>query len=208
MTRPKNMNVVRMSNYNEQHDDFPTPPWATRAFFKYVSTVKFARGTHFLEPACGRGHMVSVLREKGFRCTGSDAYDYSKPGFGVADYCDLDLVFKPYDVMFTNPPFKKSNQFVLRGLSEARLGVAVLLRTIWMESVTRYTQIFYPTPPTVIAVFSRRMQAAHGKLVRKGGAMMSHSWFWWDLKSKVKQSELMWIPPEAQSELERDEDYG
>lgn len=205
--RPKNNNVVRRSNYDEHHDDFPTPPWATRAFFEYVAPGQLPHYLKILEPACGRGHMVGVLREYKFKVRASDKYDYGQ-ATKLANYVGINNTnFGVYDVLFTNPPYKQANAFVQRGLREARVGVAVLLRTIWLESVTRYVQLFNPCPPTRVAVFSRRMQAAHGKLVRNGGAMMSHSWFWWDKRNKSHNTELMWIPPDAQQKLEREEDY-
>lgn len=209
--RPKNNNVIRRSNYDEHHDDFTTPPWAVRAFFEHVAPELMLnpRSLIMLEPAAGRGHMVGVLKELKFKVRASDKLDYGA-GFDVANYADGVKKLPPYDVMFTNPPYKLARAFVERGLNEARVGVAVLLRTIWLESVTRYDTIFKLRPPTRVAVFSRRMQAAHGKLVRGGGAMMSHSWFWWDKRDTNYQqrgTRLSWIPPDAQQKLERDEDY-
>lgn len=45
-------------------DDFPTPPWATRALMEHIihadeETARYS----VLEPACGRGHMAQTLRE-------------------------------------------------------------------------------------------------------------------------------------------------
>lgn len=208
MTKRQDANVFvrRNSSYDDWKDDFPTPPWATRAFFKYVAPDLIQScGLMFNEPACGRGFMVQVIREhKTFNARGSDLMDYGY-GFKQQDY----LTTKPVkcDVMLTNPPYKFANQFVLKGLDEATIGVAVLLRTIWLESTSRHDRLFKPNPPTTVAVFSRRMQAAHGKLVQKGGAMMSHSWFWWDKRKPRKPTQLTWIPPEAQRLLERPGDY-
>lgn len=199
-----NIFVRRNSNYDDWKDDFPTPPWAIRAFFKYVASELVGKPLTFNEPACGRGFMTQVLKEQKFKFMASDLLDY-KRGFKVEDY--LTSKPKPYDVMLTNPPYKLANEFVLKAMGEAKIGVAVLLRTIWLESTTRHASLFGPNPPTVVAVFSRRMQAAHGKLIRGGGAMMSHSWFWWDKRVKTKQSRLTWIPPNAQKELDRDSDY-
>src|SRR5215204_3204573 len=45
-------------------DDFPTPPWATRALAEHVLDGKVAlRSMSCLEPACGAGHMAKVLKE-------------------------------------------------------------------------------------------------------------------------------------------------
>src|SRR5215472_16213237 len=43
-------------------DDFPTPPWATRALIEHVVVGKSALSSMTcLEPACGRGHMGSYF---------------------------------------------------------------------------------------------------------------------------------------------------
>ena len=44
-------------------DDFPTPPWATRALMEYVIEKASLSTRSCLEPACGAGHMAKVLRE-------------------------------------------------------------------------------------------------------------------------------------------------
>jgi len=200
----KARHVRRRSNYDEVKDDFPTPPWAVRAFFKYVAPFNSGASLIFKEPAAGRGHMVRVLKEQRFKVSASDLVDYGV-NFKVANYLTSSL--NRCDVVLTNPPYKHANAFVAKALREAEVGVAMLLRTIWLESVTRYDTLFSITPPSVVAVFSRRMQAAQGRVVRQNGAMFSHSWFWWDLRRKDKTTRLIWIPPQAQAELERDDDY-
>ncbi len=52
-------------------DDFPTPPWATRALIEHVIASKEALSQmSCLEPACGRGHMAIALAPY-FRSVGS-----------------------------------------------------------------------------------------------------------------------------------------
>lgn len=206
MTRPKNMNVIRHSKYDDHYDDFPTPPWAVRAFLKYVAPG-LRKGQTVLEPACGRGHMGVAFREAGLKVLEYDKIRYNDQ-HKIADYTD-GTKYPRHDYVVTNPPYALANQFSLRALQEAEKGVGMLLRTIWMESVTRHNSLFLPTPPTTVACFSRRMQAARGKLVRGGGAMMSHCWFWWDKQNPARPgaTRLIWIPPDAQKLLDKDSDY-
>src|SRR4029450_11125126 len=43
-------------------DDFPTPPWATRALLEHVIVGRRTlNAMTCLEPACGRGHMAVAL---------------------------------------------------------------------------------------------------------------------------------------------------
>ena len=63
----------------DSRDDFPTPPWSTRALIEHVLTDRYLSDRTCLEPACGVGHMVRPLREYFGDVVGADAYDY---GFG------------------------------------------------------------------------------------------------------------------------------
>ena len=47
----------------ESLDDFPTPPWATRALIEHVIGSEGLQSQVCLEPACGAGHMAKVLSE-------------------------------------------------------------------------------------------------------------------------------------------------
>ena len=64
---------IMPSNQNKSHavmaqrhealdslDDFPTPPWATRALMEHI---RWASRGSCLEPACNAGHMSKVLME-------------------------------------------------------------------------------------------------------------------------------------------------
>ena len=45
-------------------DDFPTPPWATRALAEHIIEEKPSlKNMTCLEPACGAGHMAKPLSE-------------------------------------------------------------------------------------------------------------------------------------------------
>jgi len=101
-----------------------------------------------LEPACGAGHMARPLEGYFGEVVPSDAFDY---GYGqVRDF--LKSPYRPCsaDWVVTNPPFRLAEQFVLEALRVARIGVAILARTVFLESVGRYRHIFRDTPPTTV----------------------------------------------------------
>lgn len=122
-------------------DDFPTPPWATRGLIEHVLDGKDSlRKMTCLEPACGAGHMARVLKEYFADVRAADAYDY---GYGD----ERDFLTYPYetntvDWVITNPPFRLAEEFVMRAMTVARVGVAILARTVFLESVGRYEGIF------------------------------------------------------------------
>jgi hypothetical protein len=58
-------------------DDFPTPPWATRALIEHViQGGPDLRSQICLEPACGAGHMAKVLAEYFGDVRASDIHPY------------------------------------------------------------------------------------------------------------------------------------
>jgi hypothetical protein len=106
-------------------DDFPTPPWATRALIEHVLAEHKPALSNLtcLEPACGAGHMAKVLKEYFREVRASDVHDY---GYGsVRDFLDP-YEANAWDWVITNPPFRLGEQFVLRSLNVARQGVAIL----------------------------------------------------------------------------------
>ena len=137
-------------------DFFPTPLWGSRALFRHVLPFLGieAIGSAW-EPACGEGHMAAVIREFTDQVTASDIFDY---GFGKAPHDFLnDGPLTKADWIITNPPFKIACEFTLRGLDLATEGVAMLVRTQWIEGVGRYEQLFRDRPPTVYAPFVERV---------------------------------------------------
>jgi hypothetical protein len=186
-------------------DDFPTPPWATRALMEHVLSDK--RGLALqtcLEPACGAGHMVRVLKEYFGSVDYADAYDYD---YGqVRDFLTHPVELNSADWVITNPPFRLSEEFVLRGLKIARKGVAILARTVFLESVGRYRSIFENTPPTLFSQFVERVPMVKGRLDRKATTATGYGWLVWEKTQTSIGPRLTWVPP-CRKQLERDTDY-
>src|SRR5262245_31923266 len=139
----------------ESPDDFPTPPWATRALIEHIIGKSGLDTMNCLEPACGRGHMSRTLEEYFASVTSSDAYHY---GYGpVRDFLRYPFDGPSHDWVITNPPFRLAEEFVHRALTVARVGVAILARTVFLESLGRYEEIFRHSPPTKFAQFVERV---------------------------------------------------
>lgn len=185
-------------------DDFPTPPWATRALIEHVIGDSTAlRGMSCLEPACGAGHMAKVLKEYFHDVRCSDAYHY---GYGpVRDFLTYPYETNAVDWVITNPPFRLAEEFVLRALTVARKGVAILARTVFLESVGRYKSIYTKAPPTKFAQFVERVPMIRGRLDIKATTATGYAWFVWE-KETAQASRLMWVPP-CRRLLEKKGDY-
>ena len=186
-------------------DDFPTPPWATRALLEHVIGPENVASLRCLEPACGRGHMAATLSEFFDEVVASDIFPY---GFGaVADYAEHS--FERSDWVITNPPFRLAEQFILKALDGARVGVAMLARTVFIESIGRYERLFSAHPPTAVAQFVERVPMVKGRLDRKASTATGYAWIVWSkagLRAANSTTQMVWIPP-CRRELERSCDY-
>jgi len=187
-------------------DDFPTPPWATRALLRHVigqDSQSLGRQT-CLEPACGVGHMAKVLAEFFGTITCYDIHDY---GFGQQrDYLKGPIPIGSWDWVITNPPFRLAEQFVDRSLEVARQGVAILARTVFIESVGRYERLFKSRPPTTYAQFTERVPMLKGRLDKKATTATSYCWLVWHKPISMDAPRLIWIPP-CRKQLEKESDY-
>jgi hypothetical protein len=108
--------------------------------------------------------------------------------------------------VITNPPFRLAKSFVLESLRVARAGVAILARTVFLESADRYTAIFRDNPPTIFAQFVERVPMIKGRLDSSATTATSYAWFVWD-KHDRGACPRTWIPP-CRRALELAGDYG
>lgn len=185
-------------------DDFPTPLWATRALIEHVVGRESVVSSTCLEPACGRGHMAVALGEYFREIKAQDIFEY---GFGsVADFQKTKHADNSFDWVITNPPFRLAEDFITRSLSIARVGVAMLVRTVFIESVGRYDRLFRPIPPARVAQFTERVPMVKGRVDKKASTATGYAWIVWEKSTQLSTS-LVWIPPSRKS-LERDGDYG
>lgn len=185
-------------------DDFPTPPWATRALMEHILDGASFKEKSCLEPACGRGYMAKPLSEYFGEVVSADAYDY---GYApVRDFLTHPYEMHSYDWVITNPPFRLAEEFVDRALTVAREGVAILARTVFLESIGRYENIFSKAPPSKFAQFSERVPMVKGRVDPKASTATGYAWFIWEKGADVNHPRLMWVPP-CRRALERDWDY-
>ena len=197
--------MAQRSEAAKSLDNFPTPPWATRALLEFVLGDQLIDKRSCLEPACGAGHMSKVLNNYFYSVRSSDVYDY---GFGeVIDFCSGYYGAESFDWVITNPPFKLAEQFVFEALRVSKFGVALLTRTVFIESAGRYERLFKTTPPSALAQFAERVPMVKGRLDKGATTATGYAWLVW-LKEKEKNGmpALKWIKPCRRS-LEKPEDY-
>lgn len=219
----QNTSSAVMQQRSEPHnslDDFPTPPWATRALCEFLSDQGFdLAASDCREPCANRGHMVKPLREVFGHVMASDIFDYGA-GFRVLDY-----LFGPDDHLdktdwtFLNPPFRLAQEFIERAIRLSRVGVVVIARSAFSEGQDRAIEMFIPNPPSFELQFSERVVMLKGRLVRAGAidpkaikpgtkasTATSYSGFIWLKQDTVPDTRKRWIAP-CRKRLERDGDY-
>ena len=204
---PQNISHAVMAQRTEAADsldDFPTPPWAVRAFCEHVlgGSNRLSK-LSVLEPACGRGDMAQVLAEYFGEVSASDVHPY---GFGgVQNFLDPYFDEGSFDWVITNPPFKSAEAFLDKALPIANKGVALLTRTVFIESIGRFERIFSTQPPTVVAQYVERVPMVKGRIDRKASTATGYAWLIWE-KNSAQLTQLHWIPP-SRKRFERDADY-
>jgi hypothetical protein len=204
--------MAQRAEPNDALDDFPTPPWATRALCEHLICIKNLK---IWEPACNRGYMALPLMEYAFTAA-SDVHDY---GYGAVRDFLWPGETERFDWIITNPPFRLAEQFIWRGLDIAKVGVAVLVRTAFLEGASRYENLFSKRPPAIVAPFSERVIMHKGVLRDPGvryfdpiskqwklpSTATSYAWLVW-LVDYRGEPRVKWIPP-CRSKLERPGDY-
>ncbi len=198
--------MAQRAEPRDSPDDFPTPPWATRALLAHVlADIGPFTARTCLEPACGAGHMARVLAGCFAEVTASDAHDY---GHGaVRDFLRHPFAVGSVDWVITNPPFRLGEAFAVQALRVAREGVALLVRTVFIESVGRYRTLFAATPPTRFAQFVERVPMVKGRLDPRATTATGYAWLVWEKARMGAAPTLMWVPP-CRRRLERAGDYG
>jgi hypothetical protein len=220
----QNRSPAVMQQRHEPHDSldyFPTPPWATRALTEWLGTRMALHLRDAWEPACGEGHMARPLAEAFNAVRATDLLDYGWPGQGETQDFLLDWPGSTQvapDWIITNPPFKLAEAFIRRGLDLAEEGVAVLVRTSFLESEGRY-DLFRDCRPWAILQFAERVVMWKGRLMDPNVAILnaktgkmekpttatSYCWIVWR-RDFLGPTEFHWIPP-GRARLERPGDY-
>lgn len=220
----QNTSHAIMAQRHEAHDsldDFPTPPWATRALIENVlwPYLKFSSLKVMMtvwEPASNRGYMACVLKDYFNIVRTSDIHDYSMdPTTVLCQDAVFDFLFEGMestvlqkrgaDWIITNPPFRLAEQFLHRAWRVPNVeGVAMLVRTSFLEGCDRYEKIFKLNPPSIVAQFVERVPMVRGRLDGKASTATSYCWLVWMMGEEGTR--LVWIPP-CRKSLERADDY-
>jgi hypothetical protein len=147
--------------------------------------------------------MVAPLLEFFGHVPCSDVHDYGA-GFAVRDYL-FPGALDETEWTISNPPFKLAEQFIERALDLSREGVAMIVRSAFLEGVGRHGRLFSVNPPSHVLQFSERVVMHKGRLAPEGSTATAYCWLVW-INGWDEKTVLEWIEP-CRKRLERPSDY-
>tara|TARA_R100000789_G_scaffold60589_1_gene58092 strand:- start:794 stop:1396 length:603 start_codon:yes stop_codon:yes gene_type:complete len=195
VTMQGNISSAVRQQRHEPHkslDDFPTPPWATRALCEFLK----ARGLigpldSVREPAPNRGHMAKVLAEYFDQVIASDVHDYGA-GYPIEDY------------LFGPPPPRTSwtvtvwpecrGEAVVRRARSCSGSLAVLVENTCLADPAAWHDVFNTDQPAYVVQLCDELTA--------GGEKVAFCWLVWT-RRPVDGAALHWVPPGTRRALER-----
>lgn len=164
--------IVGTSPGRPDKDFYPTPPEATKALLRMETF-----GGTIWEPACGDGAISKILEVRGYTVKSSDLVNR---GYGESpvDFLSCQKLEKVQSII-TNPPYCLAEQFVKTALSVTTDKVAMLLKLVFLEGISR-KPLFETTPLARVWVFSRRLSMSRKGEPLSNGGMLAFAWFVWE----------------------------
>jgi hypothetical protein len=179
------------TNIREEEDYYPTHPKLTQLLLERENFTG-----RIWEPACGGGHMSEELIRGGYDVLSTEKYDR---GYGIrgVDFLN-DTQLKQYgkiDNIITNPPFKTFTEFVLQSKKYATKKVCVLGKTIALEGINRYKEIWTDKdfPLKTYYQFNGRVSFSKNEIKTiVSGTLMGFGWYVFE-KGYKGEPKIKWI---------------
>lgn len=160
----KNFSANNSSGNRRKSDFYETPYSLTRLFLEEIKLKD-----RILEPACGNGAIVKVLKEKGYK--NITAYDK-----------DTDFLkeTRRFDTIITNPPFSLAYEFIQKAKEVTDI-FYFLLPLNYLHGKKRYDDIYLDKEYRLEAVYVFTRYPLLGEPLREDGkhntGMMVYAWF-------------------------------
>ena len=179
--------------YDKNHDQradkdfYATPPEEAENILQYEKL----HGT-ILDNSCGQGHLIKPVKEK-YPDNKIIATDIADRGYGETglNFLSADYPYKDIDTVIMNPPFKFITEFTKKSLRIADK-VVLLAQLQFLESQTRYNEIFSKNKPDRVYIYVDRIACAiNGNFDKANSSSMTYAWIVWD--NYNKEHKLEWI---------------
>ena len=128
------------------------------------------------DPCVGTGAILDVLKEAGHIVHGADVMDYGWPWTVIRDYLAEPVLMNGVAIV-TNPPFRLAEKFIRKAITDKCHFHAWLLRTNFLESVSRLA-LWREHPPSRIWISSRRLPMMHRHQWNGPEASSNISYMW------------------------------
>lgn len=160
-----------------------------------------------LEPCVGGGHMLEgilaynrIIEQTPKKIIATDVKDrgYTKENIEISYGEDYDFLSDKYpvdtaDLIIMNPPYSTIEPFVIRAL-EIAPEVLMLGRNQFLESESRYENIFKNNPPNKVFQYVDRIQCyKNGDTSITGSSAQAYAWFYWNKNLPANKTELYWL---------------
>lgn len=180
----KNFSRNNVGGKRKESDLYETPYCLTEALLEREC---FGYNDELLEPCCGNGAIVHVLKNRGYQNV--TAYD-------VTSGVDFLLEQRMFDVIVTNPPFSIANLFVLKAKQVCRKKFAMLLPLTYLQGSFRLNHVWNDVVFPLCYVYVLSRYPMLGLPLRDDGkittGMQAYAWFVFD-KSGIQEPVVRWI---------------
>jgi hypothetical protein len=181
------INGISKTAVRETNDYYATDPRAMQDLLKYELF-----NNDIWECACGEGNLSKVLKENNYNVYSTDLIDRGYQD-EIIDFLKTDKKWNG-DII-TNPPFKHTNEFILKALDCVPMGakVAMFLKINYLSGQKRFNEIYSKYPPAKVYVFTGRYACSKNNTKEgfKNGAM-DYAWFVWE-KGTIGCTYIKWI---------------
>ena len=173
--------LTHKDDVRSKNDFYETSSVATQVL---MNEVQF--DNKVWEPACGKGAITDVLREK-YDVIESDISDEFNRG-RRKDFLSTNKLPSGINSIITNPPFKFLNEFVMKALELKPRFVVMHMAVGALGSVKR-GKIYNDHPPSLVLIISNTLSVQSRDKVIK--SMFNHMWVVWDSEHNGNTS-IVW----------------
>ena len=163
----ENLSIVGFGKNRAVADFYPTPDYAVEELLKRINF----EGSVW-EPACGDGAIAKFFPD----CLATDLRTDLNYGKGGIDFF---TERRQVNNIITNPPYSLAQRFVEHSLECADKKVVMLLKLVFLESISR-KNLFDRKMLENVWVFRRRLKIYANGIMGKNSGLIAYAWFVWD----------------------------
>jgi len=192
----KTMHGSKINDSNRDKDDFyATDPKTLKLFLQALknNNQEDLIQDPIWECACGTGNLSKELLSLGYNVYSTDLIYRDSICEDTVDFLKSDKKWK--GTILTNPPYKYAEEFTIKALDSLVDGTIIfLLKSYFLESKSRYDNIFRKFPPHSIWLHVTRQQTFSAtKKPDKGSSAFFYVWVVWK-KNYFDIPKIYWIP--------------